>query len=119
MADAQVSALDRGFLFADGVYEVTAVLDGRLVDTATVYPFQPRNDVSGATVTLAALAKRHGVAYKARKAAPQKKGPGLGSVVAIVLGAAAAVGVLYAAWQALRADDELWVADDPLSAPAA
>lgn len=48
-----------------------------------------------------------------------KKGPGLGSVVALVLGAAAAVGVIVAAWQALRADDELWVADDPLSAPNA
>lgn len=31
-ADARVSVLDRGFLFADGVYEVSAVLDGRLVD---------------------------------------------------------------------------------------
>ena len=28
-------------------------------------------------------------------------------------------GVLYAAWQTLRADDELWVADDPLRAPDA
>jgi D-alanine transaminase len=27
-----VSILDRGFLFADGIYEVSAVLDGRLVD---------------------------------------------------------------------------------------
>ncbi|MGH3689908.1 MAG: DNA helicase [Microbacterium sp.] len=66
-----------------------------------------------------ANAKRHGVAVQVRKAAPQKSGPGLGSVIAIILGAAAAVGVLYAAWQALRADDELWVADDPLSAPDA
>src|SRR6476646_10674305 len=32
MADAKVSILDRGFLFADGIYEVAAVLDGRLVD---------------------------------------------------------------------------------------
>jgi D-alanine transaminase len=31
--EAKVSILDRGFLFADGIYEVTAVLDGRLVDT--------------------------------------------------------------------------------------
>jgi len=31
-ADARVSVFDRGFLFADGVYEVCAVLDGRLVD---------------------------------------------------------------------------------------
>lgn len=32
--EARVSVLDRGFLFADAVYEVTAVLDGRLVDFA-------------------------------------------------------------------------------------
>lgn len=31
-AEANVSVFDRGFLFADGVYEVTSVLDGRLVD---------------------------------------------------------------------------------------
>lgn len=29
---AKVSVFDRGFLFADGVYEVTSVLDGKLVD---------------------------------------------------------------------------------------
>jgi D-alanine transaminase len=31
-AEATVSILDRGFLFADGVYEISAVLGGRLVD---------------------------------------------------------------------------------------
>jgi D-alanine transaminase len=30
--DAKISVFDRGFLFADGVYEVTSVLDGKLVD---------------------------------------------------------------------------------------
>jgi D-alanine transaminase len=30
--EARVSVLDRGFLFADGIYEVTTVVDGRLVD---------------------------------------------------------------------------------------
>jgi len=30
--DAKVSVFDRGFLFADGVYEVTSVLDGKLID---------------------------------------------------------------------------------------
>jgi D-alanine transaminase len=30
--DAQLSIFDRGVLFADGVYEVAAVFDGRLVD---------------------------------------------------------------------------------------
>ncbi len=32
---ARVSIFDRGFLFADGVYEVTAVLDGNLVDSVS------------------------------------------------------------------------------------
>lgn len=30
--EAQVSIFDRGFLMADGVYEVTSVLDGKLID---------------------------------------------------------------------------------------
>jgi protein Tex len=40
-----------------------AVVDatGRLVDTATVYPFQPRNDVAGASAALARLIAKHGV----------------------------------------------------------
>ena len=33
-AEAKISVFDRGFLFADAVYEVTSVLDGRLVDFA-------------------------------------------------------------------------------------
>lgn len=31
-ADAKVSVFDRGFLFADGIYEVTAVIGGKLID---------------------------------------------------------------------------------------
>lgn len=48
---------------------------------------------------------------------PKRSGVSTGSVIAIVLGVVAAAGVLYAAWQTLRADDELWVADDPLRSP--
>lgn len=33
--EARVSVLDRGFLFADGIYEVSAVLDGHLVDNSS------------------------------------------------------------------------------------
>jgi len=33
-SEAQISVFDRGFLFADAVYEVTAVLNGRLIDNA-------------------------------------------------------------------------------------
>jgi D-alanine transaminase len=32
LSEAKVSVLDRGFLFADGIYEVSAVLDGKLID---------------------------------------------------------------------------------------
>jgi D-alanine transaminase len=35
MSEAKVSILDRGFLFADGIYEVSAVLDGKLIDNAS------------------------------------------------------------------------------------
>ncbi|HHK74522.1 MAG TPA: D-amino-acid transaminase, partial [Rhizobiales bacterium] len=30
--DAKISIFDRGYLFADGVYEVTAVIEGRMID---------------------------------------------------------------------------------------
>ncbi|PNG26074.1 Tex family protein [Methylocella silvestris] len=40
-----------------------AVIDatGKLLDTSTVYPFQPRNDVRGAQAELARLIRKHGV----------------------------------------------------------
>jgi D-alanine transaminase len=33
--EAKLSIFDRGFLFGDGIYEVTAVLEGKLVDSAS------------------------------------------------------------------------------------
>lgn len=40
-----------------------AVVDGtgKLLDTDTVYPFQPRNDIRGALATLSSLIRKHGV----------------------------------------------------------
>lgn len=35
LAETRVSVLDRGFLFAEAVYEVTAVIEGRLIDSAS------------------------------------------------------------------------------------
>ena len=35
ISEAKVSGLDRGFLFADGIYEIAAVLDGKLIDNAS------------------------------------------------------------------------------------
>ena len=49
----------------------------------------------------------------ASKYVPQKKtGPGVGGVLLIGLGVVALGGLVFAAVQTLRADDELWVADD-------
>ena len=50
---------------------------------------------------------------------PKKSGPG--KYILISLGAIVAVGVLYAAWQTLRADDDLWIEDlgDPGTADSA
>lgn len=80
-------------------------------------------DIDFAKLAKAADKRGQGISKKlaAQLAAaqPQKKGMGAGGVIAIILGAVAALGVLYAAWQTLRADDELWVADDPLRAPDA
>ena len=34
--EATISIFDRGFLMADAVYEVTSVLDGKLIDNASI-----------------------------------------------------------------------------------
>jgi hypothetical protein len=52
------------------------------------------------------LAPRIGVA-------PARKSAGPGRYILIGIGLVAAAGVAYAAWQTLRADDELWVSDEP------
>lgn len=44
--------------------------------------------------------------------APPKKSMGPGGYILIALGLIAVAGVAYAAWQTLRADDELWVLDE-------
>lgn len=40
-----------------------AVVDatGKMIDHATVYPFQPKNDIRGASATIAGLIRKHGV----------------------------------------------------------
>jgi hypothetical protein len=49
---------------------------------------------------------------KASKAvAPAKSGVGPGGYIAIAVGVVAVAGIAYAAWQTLRADDELWIED--------
>jgi hypothetical protein len=61
-------------------------------------------------VKLRAAAKAGGVA--AKKASGGKSGPGVGGVLGVLLAVGLAVGIGYAVWQTLRADDDLWVADE-------
>lgn len=44
-----------------------------------------------------------------------KQSSGVGRYILIGVGIAAAIGIAYAAWQTLRADDDLWIDDDELS----
>lgn len=48
----------------------------------------------------------------ARVGVTPAKSAGPGRYILIVVGLVAVAGVAYAAWQTLRADDELWVSDD-------
>ena len=43
--------------------------------------------------------------------APARRGPGIGTYIAIGVGVVAIAGVAYAAWQTLRADEDLWIED--------
>ncbi|WIE54633.1 hypothetical protein [Curtobacterium sp. MCBD17_003] len=73
-----------------------------------------RKIVADATKKAAKASKKGRKAAKTVvKAAPkQKSGLGFGGVALIVVGAVAVIGAAYAAYQTLRADDDLWVADD-------
>jgi len=58
----------------------------------------------------AVLAERFGLAVP--KPAP-KPAPGPGRYILIGLGVVAVAGLAYAIWQTLRADDDLWIEDEP------
>ncbi|MCL2590391.1 MAG: RNA-binding transcriptional accessory protein [Betaproteobacteria bacterium] len=58
-----VMGLDPGI--RTGVKVAVVDATGKLLDTATVYPFEPRRDRAGALATLSALAQKHAVALVA------------------------------------------------------
>ncbi len=57
-------------------------------------------------------AAKVGTKRAAAAAGRKQSGPGAGGIVGVVLGVAAIGGIAYAVWQTLRADDDLWVADE-------
>jgi hypothetical protein len=70
--------------------------------------------VKDASKKAAKAQKSGGKALKAveKNLPKQKSGIGFGGVALIVVGVVAVAGAAYAAYQTLRADDDLWVADD-------
>ena len=44
-----------------------------------------------------------------------KSSPGVGRYILLGVGTVAAAGIAYAAWQTLRADDDLWIDDEELT----
>jgi hypothetical protein len=71
-----------------------------------------------ATVTRAA--KRRGAAAmdalpKRSKLVEKSKSRGPGGYILLGVGIVAALGIAYAAWQTLRADDDLWIDDEELT----
>jgi hypothetical protein len=48
-----------------------------------------------------------------------KATPGPGRYIAVALGVLAVTAVAYAAYQTLRADDDLWVEDEPIETAVA
>ena len=65
----------------------------------------------GAKLRAAAKAGR-AAAKHGSKVAGRKKGGGFGGTLGILLGVGVLAGIGYAVWQTLRADDDLWVADE-------
>jgi hypothetical protein len=57
-----------------------------------------------------AIAKARASAMRANSVDKQSSGPG--RYILIAVGVVAVAGIAYAAWQTLRADDEMWVADE-------
>ena len=106
-----------------GVKVSRKVLNDTVVPAAGAVVGSAMSVWDAANDTRAKLASGRGIelskVFSKAPPVPVKTGPNAGGVIAIILGVAAALGILYAAWQTLRADDELWVADDPLRAPDA
>ena len=59
-----------------------------------------------------------GAKVGARVAPAAARSSGPGRYILIGVGVVAATGLAYAAWQTLRADDELWVSDEPDNEPS-
>jgi hypothetical protein len=105
--------VDRGMLAArnavTSIRRVSApVVTGALVNTVRALDSIDDDRARVASRSLLGFGQRAGLIETPRR----RRG---GTVVGIILGTLAAIGVGYALWQTFRADDELWVAEDDMS----
>ena len=97
---------------------------GRFARTAGDSVERTVGNALGSVLSIGDIAKDARVRRAVQRISPraaavaEKKGPGVGTYLAIGAGIIAAAGVAYAVWQTFRADDELWVADDEPSSPS-
>jgi hypothetical protein len=84
------------------------VVTGALVNTVRALDSIDDDRARVASRSLLGFGQRAGLIETPRR----RRG---GTVVGIILGTLAAIGVGYALWQTFRADDELWVAEDDMS----
>jgi len=96
------------------VDDVLPALSGALGSAIAVLESAKNSDVSDRLVKAGRSAKEAGVKAGVRAGvleAPKSSGPGKYILIGVALVAVA--GVAYAAWQTLRADDSLWIEDEP------
>ena len=97
-----------------GVSETVTKQGKKLTDTLGSVTKAGHVDGAKGGAKLRAAAKAGGAAAKhgSKLAAKNKKKGGFGGILGILLGVGVVAGIGYAVWQTLRADDDLWVADE-------
>jgi hypothetical protein len=96
----------RGKLVDDVFPAVTSALGSALAVLEVAKDPRVRDALRKVTATGSKVGAQVGIV----KAKPT---PGPGRYILIGIGVVAAIGVAYAAWQTLRADDDLWIDDEP------
>ncbi len=105
VSSARSAARDAGKrLSHDVLPAMTGALGTALAALEVAKNREVREAISRASRGATSVGQRLGIIEKPK--------PGPGRYILIGIGVVAAIGVAYAAWQTLRADDELWVDDE-------
>jgi hypothetical protein len=92
--------------------DVVPALSSALGSALAIIEAAKKTDVRAAVGKAASAGKEAAAKTGLVKAKPS---PGPGRYILIGVGLVAAAGIAYAAWQTLRADDDLWIDDEELT----